>query len=175
MMRISYIIILMLLFASNAVAFEPPQYSLADAVDRAESIFIGRVIKIEENEVGEYSVKATATIKVLNCIVNVDCDEFKEIKIVYYSQTHADRAFPVNFPISTNILFPLRKRIRSNILFFDSDWNDGIDIAYIIGDSEFTLSYKETSNFALYNIFLPSIKEESSMREINTFIQIKTQ
>jgi hypothetical protein len=121
------------LWLSTARAVEPPSKPIRTSLIRAKSAFIGRVIEAREVERRPFQTEAVARILIGDCYCGEDCKKGGDINVAFRSQTTRDREFPVQFPVSSDVIliFDSQKKL-SGLIAFDSDLEGGVDQAYVV-------------------------------------------
>lgn len=102
---------------SIAAASEPPVESVKEALENGQVAFTGRIISIHEIQRESAQIIGEANIQVHNCYYGMGCKNLKNIKMRYIVDTVDERAFPVQFNVSDEILFVLKRPLISNSYF----------------------------------------------------------
>lgn len=155
---------------SIATASEPPVESVKEALASGQVAFTGRIISIHEIQRESAQIIGEANIQVHNCYYGMDCKNLKNIKIRYIIDTVDERAFPVQFNVSDEILFVLKRPLISDSYFFSSDLERGLDAAFIVGDT-FPENINRGSKIRFINIYRNKLIYYEEKEDINKWVR----
>lgn len=166
MLRVSFVYCLLVFLGSMANASEPRIQSVKEALGGGQVAFIGRIISTHEIERKADRITGEADIEVRHCYYGIDFKTAKTVKLCYVINTSVYHAFPVQFNISDDVLFVLSRELVSNRYFFSSDFEIGLDFAYIIGDT-FPENYYRGSKMRFINIYRNQLIYSEEKNDIN--------
>ncbi len=124
------ILFLILLFAKIAFAIEPPRETIIKALSKGKTAFIGKPRKIEIVNEKSHNVTAKMELQILYCFSGLDCKKDEVLSLQFQFQNSKETSLPVEFPLGAEIVFVMNQPFK-DLKEFDSDWQDGIDRAFI--------------------------------------------
>ena len=130
------VIVLQYFYCSSVIAFEPPRESLNEAFSKGKTAFLARAIKTEQLERKKYSVIGSVTLELRHCFYGVKCEKGKIVSLKYHVQTTKESTLPVQFPLSTDLIFIMNQDLIEGG-YFDSEWPGGIDRVFICDNFPF--------------------------------------
>lgn len=168
---INVVLFIILILASDAIAYEPPNTSVKDAILNGNVAFIGRVVKIEEVDDTDFWSTAIADVEIIQVFYGLHSNAGESVKVQFKSRLYSAYPYPgfeLSLLISDVVLFVFNApQVSENSSFyFNSYWKNPkypdrkIDLAFKAGDSpsdRFNLNKKEHSFYSAYT---------SSMRAI---------
>lgn len=170
--------IMMFGLQASVLSYDLPFSTIQDAIKTGETMFVGRIVGIEEVQHNDYTSLARAKVRVIHCFFGIPCQKDDELVILYYSDTLEENVCSVEFSISREILFVLRQRPTENEEYmFDSRLKGGVDSAFIVDVEDVLTNFKnrffsDTDSIRLTDIYREN-KEWLSRVELEKMVQGK--
>lgn len=124
-------LILVAVIARDAIAFEPPRPSVAEAMGAGSLAFIARVTSLEETNRTTWDIRAVARVSPLMCLYG-PCRDLRPTTIGFALDTVRDRGMGVNFLLGEEYLFIFKEAKEGRHLEFVADWARRFDAAYLL-------------------------------------------
>ncbi len=154
------------LYVPLVIGYDLPKINVEKAFKNGKAAFIARVIRLEEIQRQDAQTIVEAKLEIIDCFYGLECRKTQFIKMRYVSETVVDGAFPVEFEISSEVFIILSRPILSLEITFVSNYKDGFDAAFVIGDT-FPKKYYQSDTLRLFNIYHPKSASSVSKKDID--------
>jgi len=152
--------------ASTTLAMEPHRISIRDSFARGDIGFRARITQLREVARTNFEILGEADLLLLEWYFGPRPSE-TNLKLCYVVGTASETGVPAPFSLSSEVVFVLlRSHVSGNRFRFSSNWKDGFDQAYVVGDA-FPFAQPDSEVVAFFDIFgFPNVVERISKADL---------